>query len=62
MFDIDTNIDYTNKKFFVRRITNFQKKIRENLPPTVFSLRELDITDKRMGLTEWIHKTRRKKL
>ena len=51
-----------SKKFFVRRITNFRKKIRENLPPTIFSLKELDVTDKRMGLSEWIRKTRKKKL
>ena len=51
-----------SKKFFVRRITNFRKKIRENLPPTIFSLRELDATEKRMELGEWIRKTRRKKL
>ena len=51
-----------SKKYFVRRITNFRKKIRENLPPTIFSLRELDATEKRMELGEWIRKTRRKKL
>ena len=51
-----------SKKFFVKRITNFRKKIRENLPPTIFSLRELDVADKGMELSEWIRKTRRKKL
>ena len=51
-----------SKKFFVGRITNFRKKIRENLPPTIFSLRELDATEKGMELREWIRRTRKKKL
>jgi hypothetical protein len=50
-----------SKKFFVTRITNFRKKIRENLPPTIFSLRELDASEKGLELSEWILKTRRKK-
>ena len=59
---IFTSLSKKYHSVFVRRITFFRKKIRENLPPTIFSLRELDVTEKGMELSEWIRETRKKKL
>jgi len=45
-------------------ITNFRKKLRRsmhrNLPPSVFNLRELDVSEKGLALREWIQENRKK--
>ena len=39
---------------FGKLVRSFKKKLRKNLPPSVLSLRELDVTEKGLALSEWI--------
>jgi hypothetical protein len=46
------------KKILGQPIRNFQRKLRrtlhKNLPPSLFNLRELDVTEKGLSLKEWL--------
>ena len=46
------------------KLRNLQKKNKNSmyrhLPPTIFNLRELDVTEKGLALREWIHEKRKK--
>ena len=43
-------------------IRNFQKRLRmsmhKNLPPSLFNLREMDVTEKGLALREWLQEKR----
>lgn len=39
---------------FGKSIKNFRKKMRDSLPPSVLYLKELDVTEKGLALSEWI--------
>ena len=39
---------------FGKSVNNFRKKLRKSLPPSILSLRELDVTEKGLALSEWI--------
>jgi len=45
-----------------RQIRNFQRKlgrsVHKNLPPSLFNLRELDVTEKGLALREWLEEKR----
>ena len=45
-----------------RPIRNFQRKLgrsmHKNLPPSLFNLRELDVTEKGLALSEWLEEKR----
>jgi len=45
-----------------RPIRNFQRKLgrsmHKNLPPSLFNLRELDVTEKGLALREWLEEKR----
>ena len=39
---------------FGKLVNNLRKQLRKNLPPPILSLRELDVTEKGLALSEWI--------
>jgi len=45
-------------------ITNFRKRLRRSmhrhLPPSIFNLRELDVSEKGLALREWVQENRKK--
>jgi len=52
------------QKILGQPIRNFQRKLRRslhrNLPPSLFNLRELDVTEKGLALREWLQENRKK--